>query len=172
MSCELGFELVRKAVGAAARGHAGQLRKDGRTPYAAHPMRVCLALRHLFGVDDPSTLAAAVLHDMLEDTTLDHDDLVAEFGAEVASWVALLSKDKRLPEEERESEYRRALETAPWQVKVIKLADMYDNLADAAEGGDQDRVRAKVRAMLPAVEKGLPQQFADAAALVRKKLDK
>lgn len=128
-------------------------------------------MRHLFGVDDPRVLAAALLHDTLEDTTLDRDDLIAQFGGEVASWVALLSKDKRLPEPEREAAYCRALETAPWQVKVIKLADMYDNLLDAAAAGDLDKVRAKARGMLPAVEKGLPERFAGAAALVRKELD-
>jgi (p)ppGpp synthase/HD superfamily hydrolase len=166
------FELLRKAVGVAARAHEGQKRKDRRTPYAAHPMRVCLTVALRFGVADLRVLAAAVLHDTLEDTTVDRDELIEQFGPELAAWVALLSKDKRLPEEEREAAYRRAIEAAPWQVKVIKLADLYDNLSDAEDGGDPAKVRAKARAMLPAIEKGLPDRYAAAATLVRQKWDK
>ena len=43
-----------------------------------------------------------------------------------------MTKDKRLPEAEREAAYVRGLQSAPWQVKVCKLADVYDNLLDMA----------------------------------------
>src|SRR5580704_12405344 len=92
------------AIAFAARAHQGQLRKDGRTPYVSHVFRVSMVLRDLFGVTDHGVLTAAVLHDTLEDTTTDFDDL-REFGDEVAGWVALLSKDKRLPEEQRGEAY-------------------------------------------------------------------
>src|SRR5947199_10201958 len=119
------------AVAFAARAHQGQLRKDGRTPYASHVFRVCLVLRHVFGIDDSKVLTAAVLHDTLEDTTTDYDDLAEQFGRDVADWVAMLTKDKSLPEPEREKKYRDTLARAPWQVKVCKLADVYDNLSDS-----------------------------------------
>src|SRR5262245_47291713 len=83
------------AVAFAARAHKPQLRKDGQTPYVSHVFRVCLIVRHVFGVSDPRVLTAAVLHDTIEDTTTDYDDVAARFGEEVASWVAALSKDKR-----------------------------------------------------------------------------
>ena len=51
------------AIAFAARAHRHQLRKDGQTPYASHPFRVCLVLRHVFGIDDPQVLTAAVLHE-------------------------------------------------------------------------------------------------------------
>jgi len=70
-----GFRLVLDAVSFAGRAHQGQLRKDRQTPYACHPFRVALIVRHAFGVDDPEVLAAAVLHDTIEDTTTDFDDL-------------------------------------------------------------------------------------------------
>src|SRR5262249_39829081 len=117
-----------EAVAFAARAHQGKLRKDGRTPYVSHVFRVCLVLRHVFGIDDRQALMAAALHDTLEDTDTDFDDLKQEFGEKVASWVAALSKDKRLQEEERERAYSEALARAPWQVKVCKLADVYDNV--------------------------------------------
>src|SRR5207249_11061268 len=89
-----------EAVAFAARAHDGQTRKDGRTPYVSHVFRVCLILRHVFGLDDSQALTAAALHDTVEDTTTDFDDVEESFGRDVAEWVAALSKDKRLPEPE------------------------------------------------------------------------
>src|SRR6184192_4219738 len=103
------FRPLLDAVAFAARAHRHQLRKDGQTPYASHPFRVCLVLRHVFGIDDPRVLTAAVLHDTVEDTTTDCDDLVERFGPDVARWVAALTKDKRLPEDERERSYAAGL---------------------------------------------------------------
>ena len=122
------FHHVLDAAAFAARSHQGQLRKDKQTPYVSHVFRVCLILRDLFGFDDPRMLCAALLHDTVEDTTTDFDDLAERFSPEVAHWVALLTKDKRLPEAEREAAYLRGLQEAPWQVKACKLADIYDNL--------------------------------------------
>lgn len=69
------FAKVQEAASFAARAHRHQVRKDGRTPYTAHPFRVCLVVRHVFGHDDPRMLQAALLHDTIEDTTTDYDDL-------------------------------------------------------------------------------------------------
>jgi len=120
-----------EAVSFAARAHQGQLRKDGKTPYASHPFRVCLIVRHVFGIDDVDALTAAVLHDTIEDTATDYDDLAERFGETSARWVALLTKDMRMVEQEREAVYKATLAAAPWQVKVGKLADIYDNLCDS-----------------------------------------
>ena len=122
--------LLLEAASFAARAHQGQLRKDKETPYVAHVFRVCLIVRDLFGFDDPRMLLTALLHDTIEDTTTDFDDLAERFSPEVAEWVAILTKDKRLEEKEREAEYIRRLQEAPWQVKACKLADVYDNLSD------------------------------------------
>lgn len=126
------FPLLLKAISFAARVHQGQFRKDGRTPYASHPFRVCLTLRHVFGVDDERLLAAAALHDVIEDTTTDFDDVEKHFGRDVAQWVAYMSKDMRLPESLRENAYRAQLRKAPDAVKLLKLADLHDNLLDVA----------------------------------------
>jgi guanosine-3',5'-bis(diphosphate) 3'-pyrophosphohydrolase len=123
---------VQEAASFAARAHQGQMRKDGRTPYVAHPFRVCVVVRHVFGFDDSRMLIAALLHDTIEDTTTDFDDVEKQFGAEIGHWVACLTKDKRLRDEPREREYMQRLRSAPWQVQVCKLADIYDNLLDAA----------------------------------------
>ncbi|MBY0527732.1 MAG: HD domain-containing protein [Gemmataceae bacterium] len=125
------FSAVLDAIAFAARAHRHQMRKDKETPYVSHVFRVCLTVRQVFGIDDPRVLAAAVLHDTIEDTTTDYDDIIEHFGPEVASWVQALTKEKRLPDAQRESEYMQALADAPWQVHVCKLADIHDNLIDS-----------------------------------------
>jgi (p)ppGpp synthase/HD superfamily hydrolase len=152
------IQTLLQAISFAARAHEGQKRKDDRTPYASHVFRVCLVLRHVFGIDDTLVMLAAVLHDTIEDTTTDFDDLEERFGANVAQWVAALSKDKRLPEPEREDAYVDALKRAPWQVKLCKLADIYDNLSDARESGTAGRARVcqNARRYLNGLKSNLP----------------
>jgi guanosine-3',5'-bis(diphosphate) 3'-pyrophosphohydrolase len=123
-------KLLLDAASFAARAHEGQYRKDGETPYAAHPFRVCLVVRDVFGFDDPRMLITALLHDTIEDTTTDFDEVAERYGSEVAAWVGDLTKDKRLPDAERERGYIAKIKSAPWQVQVCKLADIFDNLMD------------------------------------------
>ena len=79
--------LWQRAASFAARAHAGQVRKDGVTPYFAHPVRVAMIVREVFGCDDEVALAAAFLHDTIEDTRTDYDDLLGAFGPRVADCV-------------------------------------------------------------------------------------
>jgi guanosine-3',5'-bis(diphosphate) 3'-pyrophosphohydrolase len=146
------------ALSFAARAHQGQKRKDGQTPYVAHAFRVCLIVRHVFGIDDRRALMAAALHDVIEDTTIDFDELAETFGTEVAQWAATLCKDKRRPEEEREAEYLAQLSRAPWQVKVCKLADVLDNMLDAGHLKPAQRKsnRRRSRQYLDALAVNLP----------------
>ena len=137
--------LWQQAVSFAARVHAGQLRKDKQTPYIAHPFRVALTVRHVFGVEDTTALVAALLHDTIEDTTTDYDYLSAEFGRDVADTVVALTKDSRLPEPEREATYDRQLAAASWQARLVKLADVYDNFCDALDDQKRAKVAEKAR---------------------------
>jgi guanosine-3',5'-bis(diphosphate) 3'-pyrophosphohydrolase len=148
------------AIAFAARAHEGQLRKDGRTPYVSHVFRVCLVLRHVFGVEDRQALAAAVLHDTIEDTRTDFDDLQEQFDPRVAEWAARLSKDKRLEDAAREEQYVAQLLTGPWQVKVCKLADIFDNLLDSAGMKPEQRARTFKRSQfyLDRLKQGLPPE--------------
>lgn len=125
--------MWQRAASFAARAHHRQLRKDGVTPYIAHPFRVAMTVRDVFGCADPVALAVAILHDTIEDTTVDYDDLLAAFGEPVAECVAALTKNKALREDVREEEYDARLAAAPWQARLVKLADTYDNLADTVE---------------------------------------
>jgi (p)ppGpp synthase/HD superfamily hydrolase len=161
-------ELLFEAVAFAARAHGGQIRKDGETPYVSHAFRVCLVLRDIFGVADREALAAALLHDTLEDTTTDFDDLAKRFGDGVANLVVWLTKDSRLPEEDRETAYCRGLSTAPWQAKVCKLADMYDNLQDSRKltPEQQEKTERKARRYLDALAANLTPEAAPAWHIV------
>ena len=132
--------LWHEAAAMAARAHRNQKRKDGRTPYFSHPARVALTVAVKFGCTDEKVLTAALLHDVLEDTRADYDDRLEKFDQEIAGTVAALSKDTRLVEPKREDEYYRKMADAPWQVKLIKLADVYDNLADATDDAIRDKV--------------------------------
>ncbi len=132
--------LWQQAISFAGRAHAGQFRNDGVTPYVTHPMRVTMTVRDVFGCDDEICLAAAALHDVIEDTPTDFDDLEERFGIEVAQCVAALTKEMRLREPERERAYDEALEQADWRAKLVKLADTYDNLCDLSSPGKQKKI--------------------------------
>jgi guanosine-3',5'-bis(diphosphate) 3'-pyrophosphohydrolase len=163
-----------EAVAFAARAHQGQLRKDGRTPYVSHVFRVCLVLRQTFGIDDDAVLTASVLHDTIEDTTTDFDDLAELFGPQVAGWVALLSKDKRQQDGLREEAYKKGLASTPWQVKACKLADVYDNLLDSAHLSPEKRHRTveRSRGYLKALDDPtLPPPIRRAFEIVQRQLD-
>jgi guanosine-3',5'-bis(diphosphate) 3'-pyrophosphohydrolase len=156
------------AVAFAARAHRSQLRKDGETPYVSHVFRVCLALAHVFGVKDPRVLTAAVLHDTVEDTTTDFDDIQEKWGREIADWVARLSKDKRLPYDKREEEYCKVLARSPWQVQLCKLADLFDNTLDMSYRPAERRLEDlhKKRIYLEALHTDLKPEAAEAWKLV------
>ena len=124
------LQTLLRAASFAARKHMGQKRADGITPYFSHVARVAFILSHVFGVRDERLLAAAFLHDTVEDTATDYDEIEAEFGGPVADMVVLLTKNNMLPKRKREREYEQRLRSAPESVKIAKMADLYDNLSD------------------------------------------
>ena len=141
---------ILAAISFAARRHEGQRRKDGATPYVAHAARVLFIAREVGGVRDADALAAAALHDTIEDTPADRESISARFGEEVARHVAALSKDPRLPEEERERRYLAGLVEAPLADTLCKLADTLDNLFDVEGLDEAARRKALARARLVA----------------------
>jgi (p)ppGpp synthase/HD superfamily hydrolase len=140
--------LWHAAASFAARAHQHQVRKDGATPYFAHVARVALIVATRFGIDDEEILAAAYLHDTIEDCDTDYEDILDRFGEVVATYVAALTKDMRMPEAERELAYDAQLAAAPWQARLLKLADVMDNLADASGSVRLDKVIDKAHRAL------------------------
>ena len=127
--------LWQRAASFASRAHLNQMRKDGQTPYFSHPVRVAMTVSQVFGCEDEVVLAAALLHDTIEDTKTDYDDIEKQFGRAVADCVAALTKNMLLPEAKREKDYDRRLAGADWRARLIKLADQYDNYTDAVHTG-------------------------------------
>jgi guanosine-3',5'-bis(diphosphate) 3'-pyrophosphohydrolase len=123
----------------AARAHQHQMRKDGRTPYVSHVFRVAATVSLVFGCHDETAVTAAILHDTIEDTATDFDDISENFGDEVAEIVAALTKNMLLREDVRERDYDERLASADWRARLIKLADTYDNFIDKAELSPQKR---------------------------------
>ncbi|MBI3968104.1 MAG: bifunctional (p)ppGpp synthetase/guanosine-3',5'-bis(diphosphate) 3'-pyrophosphohydrolase, partial [Chloroflexi bacterium] len=121
---ELGRDLVARAYALASRVHAGQTRDEG-TPYLDHPVRVAATLVGV-GYHDAELLAAALLHDALEDSDLTVDALAC-LSPRIAEIVATLTKPP-LPKLERDAVYFGRLATAATDVLLIKIADRLDNV--------------------------------------------
>lgn len=155
--------LWQLAATFAAQAHRHGMRKDGRTPYIAHPFRVAMTVRDVFGCSDPAALAAALLHDTIEDTPTDYDDVREAFGDDVAKLVAALTKNMALPEEQREPEYDARLAAADWRARLIKLADQFDNLSEAILQRGQEGVPT-VEKIIAKVDRALALARPDASA--------
>lgn len=125
------ISLVLRAAAFAADKHRNQRRKDhARTPYINHPLAVARVLAEEGGVKDLEILAAAILHDTLEDTETTRLELEREFGARIAALVSEVTDDKSLPKQRRK---QLQIDHAPMKSKgaaLIKIADKICNLRD------------------------------------------
>ena len=118
--------LVVAALAFAADRHRDHRRKDSaQPPYVNHLIAVVEVLVE-HGVDDPLVLAAAALHDTVEDTATSLDELRAIFGDEVAAVVAAVTDDKSLPKAERK---RRQIEKAPSLVPFTNRTWRFDGVS-------------------------------------------
>ena len=131
--------LILKAAQFAAKKHRDQRRKDKHaSPYIIHPISVALEISQIGGVDDPEILAAALLHDTLEDTDTKPEELEAKFGKKVCEYVLDVTDDKTLPKDERK---RRQIEHAKQISKgatLIKLGDKISNVTDVINNPPED----------------------------------
>ncbi|USQ82019.1 RelA/SpoT family protein [Ornithinimicrobium faecis] len=122
------LELIERAYRVAERAHEGQVRKSGDA-YITHPLAVATILAEL-GMT-PSTIAAALLHDTVEDTAYSLDQLRTDFGDEIAMMVDGVTKlDKVQYGEAAQAETVRKMVVAmarDIRVLVIKLADRLHN---------------------------------------------
>src|SRR6266568_6275247 len=123
--------LIERAFEMARRAHADQVRRSGK-PYIAHPLGVAMILADL-GLDDV-TIAAALLHDAVEDTTVTDEDLQERFGPDVAAIVDGVTKLDRLQFDSKEAQQaatlRKMLVAMAKDIRVllIKLADRLHNM--------------------------------------------
>jgi guanosine-3',5'-bis(diphosphate) 3'-pyrophosphohydrolase len=125
--------LVLQALDFAARKHRDQRRKDAEaSPYINHPIQLAAVLCRDGQVTDPVVIAAAILHDTIEDTNTTLDELRREFGAEIAQVVMEVTDDTLLRREERKRlQVETATQLSP-RAKLVKLADRICNIRDVA----------------------------------------
>ena len=123
------MSILKNAELFAKDRHKDQKRKDNITPYSKHLEDVVNRLKSL-GIIDEEILCAGWLHDTLEDTKTDFDELNEQFGNKTAVLVLSLSKDVTLPRKLREIAYVKQLKNASSEAKIIKLCDISANLSD------------------------------------------
>lgn len=151
------FTIVANAHAFAAERHATHKRKYNGMPYLGHLERVAGTVAAAGA--DPEVVAAALLHDVVEDTPTTNEEVRAKFGNRVAELVAWLTK---VPLEagnraKRKELDRARLAAAPPEVHTIKLADVMDNTPDIATLAPKPFARlwlAETRALLGVLTKG------------------
>ena len=121
-------ELVSRSLTFAAEAHASQTRKYTNEPYITHPVSVAHMVAEVSGT--PEMIAAALLHDTVEDTPVTVEQIEMEFGGAVAELVRQLTDVSRPQDGNRA--HRKALDRAHLgkgsaEAKTIKLADLIDN---------------------------------------------
>jgi guanosine-3',5'-bis(diphosphate) 3'-pyrophosphohydrolase len=123
--------VILKAAQFAAHKHRGIPRKDkSKTPYINHPLEVARVLNEEGGVADPGILAAALLHDTIEDTETTYDELRGQFGARIADVVVEVTDTKFLAKQTRKQLQAVKAGHASAAAQQVKIADKICNLRD------------------------------------------
>jgi GTP diphosphokinase / guanosine-3',5'-bis(diphosphate) 3'-diphosphatase len=124
------METVLRAAAFAAEKHRNQRRKDAEaSPYINHPIQLAYILVQA-DIEDPIVLAAALLHDTVEDTQTTFDEIEIVFGHEIARIVAECSDDKTLSKLERKQAQIDKAAKLSHRAKLVKLADKIANVSD------------------------------------------
>jgi guanosine-3',5'-bis(diphosphate) 3'-pyrophosphohydrolase len=127
------LQKILDAASFAAAKHTGQTRKDGVQPYVNHPLEVASLVADVGQVDDTDIIAAAILHDVIEDCDVTFDELAERFGNSVAQYVRELTDDKSLPKAERKSLQIQYAPHLSHGAKTVKLADKISNIRDVTQ---------------------------------------
>ncbi|MBQ6487376.1 bifunctional (p)ppGpp synthetase/guanosine-3',5'-bis(diphosphate) 3'-pyrophosphohydrolase [Candidatus Saccharibacteria bacterium] len=125
-------KLLDKAIVYATEKHSGDFRKGTSVPYIVHPLEAVAIVASI--TDDDDILAAAALHDVVEDTGTPLEEIRKEFNDHIADLVASESEDKRedQPAEDtwkiRKEETITFLKTASYESKLIAIGDKLSNI--------------------------------------------
>jgi guanosine-3',5'-bis(diphosphate) 3'-pyrophosphohydrolase len=178
-----GNEKIVAAASFAAKKHKDQKRKgNDAEPYINHPLEVANLVANVGRIDDVDIIAAALLHDTVEDTGVSFEDIAANFGETVAGYVRELTDDKSLSKAERKQKQVEKAPNISKGAKQIKLADKISNIQDVTnnppDGWDLQRRREyvewgeKVVAGLRGANPGLEALFDDVVAKAKGSLAK
>jgi (p)ppGpp synthase/HD superfamily hydrolase len=136
--------MVTKAACFAAQAHAGQTRKGGNAPYVNHLAEVAAFVAEATEGRDADLVAAAWLHDVVEDCGIARDDLACRFGAEVADLVLEVTDDMSLPKEKRRQRQVETVAAKSERARLLKLADKVSNVTAIVEKPPAEWSRAKL----------------------------
>jgi len=118
--------IIEKAVRVSVSAHKDQTRKGDNLPYIIHPIMVALKLSKYNFPD--IVIAAAFVHDVLEDTDFPEEKLKDELGEEVLEIVKAVTNDDSLPWEEKKSKYVETVRNGSEGAKAVAVADKIHNL--------------------------------------------
>lgn len=119
------MELITRATVFAAKAHDGARRKGSGMPYILHPMEAACIVSAMTRRSD--LIAAAMLHDVLEDTPVTYEELREEFGEKIADIVRMETEDKTKSWQERKG---RTIEKLPFRDDSVKMVTLGDKLSN------------------------------------------
>jgi len=151
------FPDLHRAIDYAVQAHMGQDRKYSKIPYITHAINVMQIVRSV--TDDEALLIAAVLHDVVEDTPINIEEIYSEFGQRVGNLVADLT-DVSKPEDgnraSRKEIDRKHTAAAHADAKTVKLADLIHNAESivASDANFAVRFMSEKEALLGVLKEG------------------
>ncbi len=130
---------VSDAIIFSFNAHAGQYRKGEPYQYIIHPLRVSeFLLKNFSHKKNIETLrVAAILHDVIEDTWADENKVRTEFGDKIATLVLELTVPEQKDRKDKHIAHLHSFQNASDDAKLIKLADLFDNVAVSMRRADQ-----------------------------------
>ena len=139
MISETDLKLFIKALAFAAGKHRDQRRKDVEaSPYINHPIALADILCNEGQITDIDVICSALLHDTVEDTATEPEELKAEFGKAICDIVMEVTDDKTLPKQMRKQLQIAHAAHISEKAKLVKLADKISNLRDVANSPPLD----------------------------------
>jgi (p)ppGpp synthase/HD superfamily hydrolase len=128
----------------AAKAHAGQKLPGSDLPYLIHigwvVGEILISLQHESISDPKLAIQCAILHDVLEDTSIEYQDLIENFGPIVSGGVSALTKNMALPKNQRMMDSLDRILSHPNEVGIVKLADRISNLRTPPSFWDAQKI--------------------------------
>ena len=142
-TASMSWPPVSDAIDLAYKAHEGQLRMASERPYIVHPIRVALILLELAEQKNPAIICAALLHDVLEDSDIEEDEIEGRFGSQVLELVLSLTHPALNEGETKFERNKKMFENMRWHGRdthIIKSADRLDNLSTATQALESKRL--------------------------------
>ena len=119
------LSLIEKAIRIIVTAHANQKRKNDGSPYVVHPLMVAIKLMKYNFSDE--VIAAALVHDILEDTDISEQELRDNLGNGVVDLVKMVTNDNFLSWEDKKNKYIETVRNGSEEAKAISIADKIHN---------------------------------------------